>query len=260
MIEALNKSDLANTHHEFGVKNTQTKFKDEQMRMSLTYFAITHLKPALAIETSKNIVELETKVLYQLRSIEALMDIMDIKYERPFELNRENIQELLKNFGIVQINNRFTLPLQNCQKNLYYVPLKKKDNAFEFNHPLGSVINRGSFYQVVIGNIPVVRLYPQYFDLKCTKKSADVMVDGIKKEAKFGSILHVKKDFKVMPTDEFRVNLIGFVTKDRISQDNIRITREDFIPKFSLDKNQRYFRVEFYEDEDFCGTLTLHFE
>ena len=69
MINSLNESNLANTHHVFGVKNTQTKFKDEQMRMSLTYYAITHLKPALAIETSKNIVELDTNVLYQLRSI-----------------------------------------------------------------------------------------------------------------------------------------------------------------------------------------------
>lgn len=133
MINSLNESNLANTHHVFGVKNTQTKFKDEQMRMSLTYFAITHLKPALAIETSKNIVELDTKVLYQLRSIEALMDIMDIEYQRDFDLNRESIQALLNELGIMKVNNLFTLQLKDSQNALHYVPMKKNGNKFEFS-------------------------------------------------------------------------------------------------------------------------------
>jgi len=55
--------------HLFGVKNTKTKFHDEQMRLSLTYFAITHNKPALAIETSKNITDLTKKLYYQLLTI-----------------------------------------------------------------------------------------------------------------------------------------------------------------------------------------------
>lgn len=260
MINSLNESNLANTHHVFGVKNTQTKFKDEQMRMSLTYFAITHLKPALAIETSKNIVELDTKVLYQLRSIEALMDIMDIEYQRDFELNRESIQALLNELGIMKINNLFTLQLKDSQNALHYVPMKKNGNKFEFSHPLGAIIDRGDYHQVMIGNIPVVRLYPQYFDIKCNYKSAQVLIDGEEKEAQFGSILHVKNDFKVLPTDKFRVNLIGFVTKDRDSQDGINVTKNDFIQRFSLDKNQRHFRAEFYDNGDFCGTLTLAFD
>jgi hypothetical protein len=260
MIGSLNESDLANTHHEFGVKNTQTKFKDEQMRMSLTYYAITHLKPALAIETSKNIVELDTKVLYQLRSIEALMKIMDIKYERPFELNRKSIQELLKRHGEVKINEHFTLPLENSQNALYYVPMKKDNNVFEFSHPLGATIDKGEYHQVMIGNIPIVRLYPQHFNLKCAYKSTRVIVDGVEQEVDFGSILHVKSSFEALPRDNFRVNLIGFVTKDKDSQDGISVTRKDFIPRFSLDKNQHHFRAEFYDNGDYCGTLTLSFE
>lgn len=260
MIGALNESDLANNHHEFGVKNTQTKFKDEQMRMSLTYYAITHLKPALAIETSKNIVELDTKVLYQLRSIEALMDIMDIKYERPFELNRQSIQQILQKHGTLQVNNRFTIPLEESQSALYYVPMKKGENEFKFTHPLGATIDKGDYHQIMIGNIPVIRLYPQYFDLKCDYKSARVSIDGVEKEVDFGSLLHVKRDFMVLPTDKYRVNLIGFVTKNRDSQDNIKVKKDDFIPRFSIDKTQRHFRAEFYDNGDFCGTLTLAFD
>ena len=260
MIGALNESDLANNHHEFGVKNTQTKFKDEQMQMSLTYYAITHLKPALAIETSKNIVELDTKVLYQLRSIEALMKIMEIEYERPFELNRESIQTLLNHHGTLQINDSFTLPLEDSRNALYYVPMKKDNNSFKFTHPLGAIIDRGKYQQVMIGNIPKIRLYPQEFDLNCPYNKAKVLADGVEQEVNFGTILHVKRDFKVLPTDEFRVNLIGFVTKDRDSQDGISVTKDDFIPRFSLDKNQRLFRAEFYDNGDYCGTITLAFD
>lgn len=37
---------LLKEHHAFNVRNTKTKFDDEAMRHSLTYFAVTHNKPA----------------------------------------------------------------------------------------------------------------------------------------------------------------------------------------------------------------------
>lgn len=260
MVDTLNASDLATNHHTFSVKNTQTKFKDEQMQMSLTYYAITHLKPALAIETSKNIVELDTKVLYQLRSIEALMDAMDIEFSRPFELNRENIQSLIDNYGSLKINDLFTLPLKDARSAIHYVPMKSKDNNFIFDHPLGSTIDKGSYHQVVIGNIPVTKLYPQHFGLKCKHIDALVMVDGNEIRAKFGEVLHAKKSFEVKKTSNFRVNLIGFVTEGSDSQDGINVEKSDFIPRFSLDKEQKQFRAEFYDNGNFCGTLTVIFD
>lgn len=260
MVNALNSSDLATNHHTFSVKNTQTKFKDEQMQMSLTYFAITHLKPALAIETSKNIVELDTKVLYQLRSIEALMDVMEIEYSRPFDLNRKNMQDLIEDYRTLKINNLFTLPLSNTRNSLHFIPMKLKNNDFIFDHPLGSTIDKGDYHQVVIGNIPVAKLYPQYFGVGCENDSALVSIDGKEVEAKFGEILNIKKSFKVKKTSDYRVNLIGFVTKDRDSQDDISVTKSDFLPRFSLDKEQKQFRAEFYDNGNFCGTLTIVFE
>lgn len=260
MVQRLNKSNLAIDHHTFSVKNTQTKHKDEQMQMSLTYFAITHLKPALAIETSKNISELDTKVLYQLRSMEAIMDEMGIEYHRDFELNKESIDTLIKEYGEVVINERFTLPLEGSKDAIYYVPLKSKENKFEFTHPLGAVVDRKEFLQVMVGNIPIVRLYPQYFDLKCSKNSTTVFVDGVQTEVRFGEKISAKKTFMVKEDPAFRVNLIGFVTKDRVSQDGIEVKKSDFIPRFSLDKEVKTFRVEFYQDENFCGTLTVVYE
>jgi hypothetical protein len=85
-------SKLLKDFHAFNVKNTQTKFHDEQMKLSLTYFAVTHNKPAFAIETSKNLSSLAQKVYYQLNAIESFMKIMGIEFERKFELNEENIE------------------------------------------------------------------------------------------------------------------------------------------------------------------------
>ena len=92
----LNKQRLEKKYHDFRVKNTKTKYKDEQMQLSLTYFAVNHDKPAFAIETSKNLKQLARKVQYQLRAIEEFMNIMDIKYKRDFDLdNYDEVKKLL---------------------------------------------------------------------------------------------------------------------------------------------------------------------
>jgi hypothetical protein len=57
----MNKKLLAE-HHSFNVRNTKTKFDDEAMQLSLTYFAVTNSKPAFAIESSKNLSSLSKKV------------------------------------------------------------------------------------------------------------------------------------------------------------------------------------------------------
>ena len=121
-------------------------------------------------------------------------------------------------------------------------------------------MDRKEFLQVMVGNIPIVRLYPQYFDLKCSKNSTTVFVDGVQTEVRFGEKISAKKTFMVKEDPAFRVNLIGFVTKDRVSQDGIEVKKSDFIPRFSLDKEVKTFRVEFYQVENFCGTLTVVYE
>ena len=260
MSEALNNSELAANYHHFSVKNTYTKDKDEQMRMSLTYYAITHLKPALAIETSKNITELKTKVLYQLLSIEALLKHMDITFERDFDLTLEEVERLLTRYGTLTINGRFTLPLSTARNALYFVPMHPQNNDFIFSHPLGTTIDRGSYHQVMIGNIPVARLYPQHFSLTCKAEKAVIEADGALRTVGFGEQITVKKTFKVIEDEAFRVNLIGFVTKDRDSQDGVRVQKTDFIPRFSLDHEERTYRAEFYDNGDYCGTITVTFE
>ena len=54
---------LIQDHHIFDVRNTNTRFDDEAMKHSLTFFAINHNKPAFAIETS--ILELTSPAAYE---------------------------------------------------------------------------------------------------------------------------------------------------------------------------------------------------
>ncbi|GAB1466972.1 hypothetical protein MASR2M54_24720 [Aliarcobacter cryaerophilus] len=112
----LNKDKLFQDHHYFGVKNTETKAKDEQQQLSLTFFAVTNNKPAFAIETSKNITDLTEKVIYQLKSIEEFMRIMDIEFSRNFDVNNyKEVQKLLFDFGKIEINNNISFNLNDIE-------------------------------------------------------------------------------------------------------------------------------------------------
>ena len=77
----------------FGVKILKQNSKMNKCN-SLWLYAVTHNKPAFAIETSKNIIDLAHKVTYQLKSIEEFMKIMDIEFERDFDIN--NYKEVEK--------------------------------------------------------------------------------------------------------------------------------------------------------------------
>lgn len=113
--EVINKK-LIEEHHTFDVKNTNTKFEDEAMQLSLTYFAVTNNKPAFAIESSKNLSSLSQKVFYHLLAIEEFMNIMHISFKREFELSQEKIEEILQNNGNLIINNNICINLTNIKK------------------------------------------------------------------------------------------------------------------------------------------------
>lgn len=267
MERILNK-DLLENHHTFNVKNTKTKEIDEQMQQSLTYFAITNLKPAIAVETSKNITELDLKVIYQLRSFEALMQVMGIEYSKNIELERDAIQKSIEEFGTIKINNRFTLNLSDVKGAIRFVPMKKPDNGddnlIEFSHPLGTVIKQNGYYDVHIGHFKVTSIYPQYFDFNCEINGAKMELDGELKDVKFGEIVEVEKDFKVIHQDGIRVNVIGLVidsvSKEKPSQDDIVVKKEDIIQRFAVNKDDTIFRVEFYDGNNFCGMIGVKYK
>jgi hypothetical protein len=250
---------LAENHHYFNVKNTQTRDLDEEMQQSLTWFAVTHLKPAFGIETSKNIDALAIKVAYHLRSVEAFMETMGIEYERSFDLTFDSVQQVLEEYGRVYINNQITLDLIDLRRRLHYVPMARTGNHITFDNPLGAAKWMGDRYHIYVGNHHVSTLYPQYFGIDCDVKSVRFVADGQAQDVAMGETLKVKKEFLVVPTPGVRVNVIGFVTSDRGSQDGITVRRGEIMKRFSQDVRARTFRVEFYRNEDFCGMVNVQF-
>ena len=257
--KSVNNEGLYQNFHAFGVKNTKTKQKDQQMQQSLTYFAVSHKKPAFAIETSKNITELTYKVIYQLKSIEEFMRIMNIEFERDFDLNNyEEVKSRIYDFGKLKINDNIGFELSDIKNNMRFVPMKKEDNKFDFTHTLAKVKYNNNKYEIYVGNIKVCDLYPQTFELANTQNKIEILVDGKEIETSFGNQIDIKNDFKIEKSD-LRVNIIGF-SKDKIdSEDDILIKRSDIQDNYSMDNNKTKYRAEFYKDGKFYGMIVLNF-
>ena len=236
--------------HLFGVKNTKTKFHDEQMKLSLTYFAITHNKPALAIETSKNITDLTKKVYYQLLTIEEFMKVMGIKYKRDFDLSERSIRKLLGKYGFMTINNRFKIDLNRVKRYIGFVPLKRKFNQFNFTHPLGAVIRYKNRYQVMIGNKKITKLKSEYFNLSDRHPLLKIKTDHIVIDITDKLHTKIKKNFMITAPKNVRVNVIGYTSKRYKNEANIWIKLKDIDKRYSLYKDKPAFRVEFYDDKN----------
>jgi hypothetical protein len=255
-----NRDNLVKKHHSFGLKNTKTKFLDEQMKLSLTYFAVTHNKPAFAIETSKNITDLTQKVIYQLRSIEEFMKIMGIEYQRDFDIeNYQDVKSKLYNFGDININNNFIFSLNNVRGNIKYVPLKKRGNSITFTHPLGAIRVIKGEKRVYIGNKHITTLKPDYFEHIYYKNGIKIEVDGIVKTYKIGEEVHFGQYIKVLE-DHMRVNIIGFNKKGVKNEANIEVKKSELLRWFSFDKKSRVYRIEFYKEDKFVGMIRARVE
>jgi predicted deacylase len=86
VVAAVN-SHITNKAHQFRFNNHKTFEKDTphaEQRMSATYFALSRYgKPAFAIETSQEILDLPEKVRYQTLAINAFMEKFGIVPENP---------------------------------------------------------------------------------------------------------------------------------------------------------------------------------
>ncbi len=250
---------LIKTHHSFNVRNTNTKFDDEAMQLSLTYFAVTNNKPAFAIESSKNLSTLSEKVFYQLLAIEEFMKIMKISFKRNFKLNEFELEKILKNYGTLKINNNILLNLGNIKNSLRFIPLQSDNNVFEFSHPLGSIKKFKGRYDVYVGNKKLTTLIPQYFDIaqNCAEKF-DIIIDEKLKSIGKASYFSINDDFEILKNNNFRVNVIGFTSKGHQNESGIKIDSRKLNKKFSIDKNNRDFRIEFYKKDKFCSMSIVH--
>ena len=255
VAKRLNRN-LYKNHHIFNIKNTRTRDRDPQMRLSLTYYAVTHGKPALAIETSKNITSVPLKVLYQLRAIEAFMDEMGIRYSRDFDLNLATIDKLLHTYGSIVINGNFLLPLEGIDPLVRNVPLLRRHNRItRADSPLAALKKNGKHFDVMIGPWKITTLYPQYFSRCETLEKVDLIVDGRKKSLKIPSRFSFHQSFTVQAPKGYRVNIIGFTRKGLHNENHIPIPADALQSRYAMDRANRLFRVEIYRHGRFCGML-----
>ena len=252
---------LLEDHHAFNVRNTKTKYEDEQMQLSLTYFAVTNNKPAFAIESSKNLSSLFQKVYYQLLAIEEFMKIMDISFDKTFTLTEDSIKNIIEEYGTLEINKSISLNLSNIKKSLSYIPIKSSSNEFKFSHPLGHIKNIEGIRVVYIGNIRITDLEPQYFDIsdECPK-NIEINIDGKNSIIDSAKEFYVNDDFTIARNDNLRVNVIGFTAKNVSNESGIIIHKNSLDQKYSLDIHNKMYRVEFYKDNKFCSMSVVHFK
>lgn len=256
-----NRVVLQEDVHEFNVKNTETKDKDEAMRQSLTYFAIKNKKPAFAVETSKNISDLPTKVLYQLKSFEEFMQIMNIKYKRDFELNQKEVANLLKDYGEIEIPPlKIKLPLGDLRPSIKYFPVDTKGVTYKSQNPIVAAAKSKNGYDIYNGNIKITSLSTQTYTFDDSLKEADVTADGKNAKVAIGSYIKAKNSAKITVPQGYRLNLIGYSKKGVDNESGIEVAKTAFDKNYSLDKSGKLYRAEIYKGKNFCGMIVINFE
>ena len=257
--EYINKR-LRNKNKFFYVKNTETKKGDVEMEKSLTYFSIKNNQPAFAVEASKSFLTHE-RAYYHLLAVEGFMEELGIKYYRDFNMTRNGVAEQIgNNLNISLYDNRINLDVEKARRFLRYVPLKKHSSLeYKKNNPLIAVIKTNKTLRVRYGNRYVTSLKPQYFDYDYSLDTLNIEVDGVHKKIRVGDKINVERDFRVLAENDYRVNVIGYSKHGRVNENGILIERKQIKSRYSIDKNEKIFRVEVYKGNKFSGMILVNF-
>ncbi len=253
--------NLIRERDSYSVKNTHTRLGDKEMEKTLTYFAINNGKAAFGNEASK-VLPLFERTYYHLVAMEKYMDIMGIEFERKFDLNPKSVKNVINDDIYISFyDDKIQLPLGKVRNILKYFPIKK-DGTLEFtpSNPLMTVIKNNNTYMIYYGNKKLARLKPDYLDIEEEQKDIIIQIDGKQKVVKLGSIIDVNESFVVEPLENFRVNIIGFVKKGRKDESGLKVNINKIPKRFSIDRNGKIFRVEFYKDNKFAGMVLVNFD
>ena len=251
---------LKNKKKYFYVKNTKTREGDLEMEKSLTYFSIKNNRPAFAVEASKSFLTYE-RTYYHLLAVEGFMKELGITFNRDFKITRKDVaRQIGNNLRISLYDNRINLDVEKARRSLNYVPLKR-DASLEYkkNNPLIAVVGNQKSLKVRYGNRHVTSLKPQYFDYDYELQSIKMQVDGIDKNISIGEKINVENDFRVLADSDYRVNVIGYAKKGIVNENGLLIKKKQIKPRFSIDKNEKIFRVELYKGKKFSGMILVNF-
>ena len=252
--------NLKNKEKYFYVKNTETKNGDVEMEKTLTYFSIINNRPAFGIEASKHFLTYE-RTYYHLLAVEGFMNEMGITFQRDFDLTHDGVAGRIgTDLKISLYDNRINIDVDKARKYINYFPLKKHSVLqYSKNNPLLAVVDSNNSFKVRYGNRHITSLRAQYFDYDYTLDSFNIQADGQNRVVKIGEKINIENNFKVLAADNYRVNIIGFSRKGIKNENKILIEKKQIIPRFSVDRDEKVYRVEFYNGERFSGMILVNF-
>ena len=262
ICKKVNKN-LLKDEHVYNVHNTHTKMGDKEMEKTLTYFAINNGKAAFGNEASKQL-PVHERAYYHLLALEEYMNIMGIEFERKFDLEPLALKSVIDyDIYMTFYNEKIKLPLAEVRKYINYFPIKKDGSIdFEPSSPVMTIIkNKNNTYSIHYGNRRLAILKPDFFNVDDRNETVKFKIDGEEKDIKIGSLINVSEDFMVVP-NEYRVNVIGYINKQKKNESGLSIRQKEIIKRFSVDTKGDIYRIEFYSKEDnkFAGMVMVKFK
>ncbi|WP_104712751.1 M99 family carboxypeptidase catalytic domain-containing protein [Helicobacter cetorum] len=250
---------------EYHLRNTHTAKGDREMEKALTFYAIKQKKSAFANEASKEL-PLKTRVFYHLQAIEGLLNQLNIPFKRDFELNPNSVHALINDKSLwAKIDSLPKMQIFNLRPKLNHFPLPKNTNISDISiesnaYIVGLVENKQEVF-LKYGNKLMTRLSPFYTEFDNSLKEVKMRIDNSERLVKIGSVIEVKKSFYIHAIENMRANVIGFSATKESKPNEVGYTIElkDFQKRFSLDKQEKIYRIEFYKDNAFSGMILVRF-
>lgn len=260
VVKELNKH-LLDPKHTYHLRNTYTAKGDKEMLKSLSYFAIKNGKAAYANEASKTL-PVHERVYYHLIAVEEYLKLAGIEFKRKFELTPQGVKKALDEDLSVLVCGKFMF--YSPKSRLGYIPLSN-DGELEFDcdNALVALTKNKDEYNIHYGNKIVTRFTPQFFEYSNLINEIEIRID--EREPKFvilGQKISVKNSFEIIKRDGVRTNIIGYGTTP-VDESGIKISKDMIKSRFSMDKDESIYRVEFYEETDskdkFIGMILVEF-
>lgn len=260
VAQAANKRLMARLHR-YHVHNTRTAEGDREMEKSLSYYAVRHGKAAFGLEASKEF-GVALRAYYHLLLIEGFFRQAGVRFSRDFELSPAGVEKALReNLGVSFAGNRVFLPLEDVRPFLQRLPLPvDAARTAVTSKPIMAVLpdSGDGRLRVHYGNRLLTSITPEWREMDHSLDGVDVILDGTRRTAGFGQLLHARASLEVLPLAGYRVNAIGY-DSGREDESGLPLRRAMFAERFSVDRGGRVYRVEVYRGERFCGMFLLRF-
>ncbi|WP_086282855.1 M99 family carboxypeptidase catalytic domain-containing protein [Campylobacter devanensis] len=260
VVKELNKH-LLDPKHTYHLRNTHTAKGDKEMLKSLSYFAIKNGKAAYANEASKTL-PVHERVYYHLIAVEEYLKLAGIEFKRKFELTPQGVKKALDEDLSVLVCGKFMF--YSPKSRLGYIPLSN-DGELEFDcdNALVALTKNKDEYNIHYGNKIVTRFTPEFFEYSNLINEIEIRIDeGEPKFVILGQKISAKNSFEIIKRDGVRTNIIGYGTTP-VDESGIKISKDMIKSRFSMDKDESIYRVEFYEETDskdkFIGMILVEF-